>query len=316
MATLADVAALAGVSKATASRVFSRPDVVSQSTAERVHTAADKLGFVANRAARQLAGGRTGVIALTVPTLANSFFTPVIAGAQAAADEADLQLTVVVHPLEHVDELAKFARLAKQVDGAIVVAPRGIDDLVTSAIGRLPAVLVDREIDGVDSVRVDTPEAFGRLTDALIAAGHERLLYVGGPAGSWQDRLRESLVRAAADRAGVRVDVASPYESTFAAGIRASGEILRHRPTAVIPYATDIGLGIAHALLLAGEELPVITSETSIVDAVGSAAPAIDVDGEALGREAVEMLVARMADPGRAAAARVQEVQVTVPKRG
>ena len=88
MSTLADVAALAGVSKATASRALSRPELVLPETAARVLAAAEQLGFVANRAARQLARGRSGLIALVVPTLENSYFTPVIAGAQALAGGA------------------------------------------------------------------------------------------------------------------------------------------------------------------------------------------------------------------------------------
>lgn len=310
MATLADVAALAGVSKATASRVFSRPDVVTAATARRVNEAAAKLGFVANRAARQLAGGRTGVIALTVPTLANSFFTPVIAGAQARADAAAMQLTVVVHPLEHGDELAPFARLAKQVDGMIVVAPRGSDDLVEAATGARPTVLVDREIASLDSVRVETPEAFGVMTARLVDAGHRRLVYVGGPAGSWQDRMREKRVRSAAARAGAHLDVVSPYESTFAAGVRAADAVRACRPDAVIPYATDIGLGVQYAMMAAGDDLPVVTSESDVVAALGSSAPAIDVDGEELGREAVVRLLARIADPGLAVVHRTLAVRV------
>ncbi|MBM3715308.1 MAG: LacI family transcriptional regulator, partial [Actinobacteria bacterium] len=143
MATLADVAALAGVSKATASRTLSRPEVVSPDTAARVLTAAAKLGFTPNSAARQLARGRTGVVALVVPTLDNAFFTPIIGGAQRRADEDGLQLTVAVHPLEAVRELTAFERLSRQVDGFIVVAPRGSDDLLLSAGAHKPTVLVD-----------------------------------------------------------------------------------------------------------------------------------------------------------------------------
>jgi len=311
MATLADVAALAGVSKATASRAFSRPDVVSAATARRVDEAAEKLGFVANRAARHLAGGRTGIIALTVPTLANSFFTPVIAGAQARADEADLQLTVVVHPLERADELASFARLAKQVDGLIVVAPRGSDDLVLAATATTPSLLVDREIAGVDGMRVETPEAFARMTEELVRAGHTRLVYVGGPAGSWQDRQREGRVREAAARAGARLDVVSPYESTFADGVRAAAAVREFAPDAVIPYATAIGLGVQYAFMAEGRPLPVVTSESDVVAVLGQDAPAIDVDGEQLGREAVGRLLARIADPSLVSEHRSLPVRVT-----
>jgi LacI family transcriptional regulator len=82
VATLADVAALARVSKATASRALSRPEMVSGATVARVLDAAAALGFIPNSAARHLARGSSGIVALVVPTLDNSFFTPIIGGAQ------------------------------------------------------------------------------------------------------------------------------------------------------------------------------------------------------------------------------------------
>lgn len=298
MTTIADVARLAGVSKATASRAFSRPEVVSPATAQRVHEAAVKLGFVANNAARLLAGGRSGILALAVPTLDNSYFSPVIAGAQARADASGYQLTVVVHPLEETAELKPLARLGRQIDGIIAVAPRGTDDLIRSALDLTPAVLVDREIDGLDSVVADTAAAFGALIESLVEHGHRRIVYVGGPEGSWQDVQRTRAVRAAATAGDAELAVVGPHASTFADGVRTSAAVREHAPTAVVPYATAIGLGIRFAYLTAGEAPPLVSSERSIVEALDQRdAPAIDVDGTELGRVAADMLIARLADP-------------------
>ena len=298
MATIADVAKLAGVSKATASRAFSRPEMVSPATAQRVRDAADKLGFVVNNTARLLAGGRTGILALVVPTLDNSFVSPIIGGAQARADEAGLQLTVVVHPLERAAELAVFERLARQVDGFIIVAPRGTDDIVVTAASSKPTVLVDREIEGVSSVVADTASAFGSLAERFVQDGHERLVYVGGPDGSWQDAQRTAAVCDAADALGAELRVVGPYPSTFAAGVEAAAAVRPHEPTAVIPYATAIGLGIQYAYLADDAKPPVVSSERAIVDALGlRGVPAIDVDGHELGRLAAEAVIARIADP-------------------
>lgn len=295
MATIADVAKLAGVSKATASRAFSRPEMVSPATAQRVRDAAEKLGFVANNAARQLAGGRTGIVALVVPTLDNSFFTPIIGGAQARADAAGLQLTVVVQNLSQSADLLAFERLSRQVDGFIVVAPLGHDDLVQAVAGRKPTVLVDREAEGVSSVVADTATAFGELASHFIRSGSRRLVYAGGPAGSWQDRQRTTAVRAAAVRLGAEVHIVGPYPPTFAAGIGAAAHIRSLNPDAVIPYATALGLGAQYAYLSAGERPPVVSSERAIVLALGLRdVPAIDVDGVELGRMAAEMLIGRL----------------------
>lgn len=313
MATLADVAALAGVSKATASRAFSRPDMVSPATARRVTEAARKLDFVANRAATQLAGGRTGLLALTVPSLENSYFTPVIAGAQREADNADLQLSVVVHPLRDSGELPAVARLQKQIDGMVVVAPVGSDELVQLASGSTPTVLVDREIDGFDSVRVGTPEAFATMVTALVSAGLRRIVYVGGPAGSWQDAQRVRAVESAVSAAGGHLEVVSSYEPTFAAGVTAAGEVRQATPDAVVPYATAVGLGIQHAYLMAGDRAPLVTSEREVAAALELEVPTIDLDGEELGRQAVKLLMSRMTAPSASHERHLLEATVALP---
>lgn len=298
MVTIADVAKLAGVSKATASRAFSRPEVVSPETARRVHDAAEKIGFVANNAARLLAGGRSGILALVVPTLDNSYFSPIIAGAQARADAEGYQLTVVVRPLESVAELPTFARLRKQVDGLIVIAPRGTDDLIRSALDGATAVLVDREIDGIPSVIADVASAFRAMITSLIGAGHRDIAYVGGPAGSWQDRQRTRAAESAVAGTGAELTVLGPYDSTFVAGIEAAAKVRAAAPTAVVPYATAISLGIQFAYLAAGEQPPVVSSEPAIAQALQQhTAPTIVVDGQGLGRTAAEILLGRITVP-------------------
>lgn len=298
MSTLADVAALARVSKATASRAFGRPDAVSPATAQRVFDAAAKLGFVPNAAARQLARGRTGIVALVVPTLNNSFFTPIIAGAQLRAHQLGMQLTVAVHAVASPDEIPAFERLSRQVDGFILAAPRGSDDLVRTAGAYKPTVLLDRETEGMASVVADTPSAFGELTQQLVNSGHQSIAYLGGPQGSWQDPHRRRAVMEAAAEQGAEVRVFGPLPSTFEAGVGVAEKVQRSDATAVIPYATAIGLGLEYALLTAGvEKLPLVSSETSIAASLGQHRPTIDVDGEELGRVATEQLAELVETP-------------------
>ncbi|GAB3187343.1 LacI family DNA-binding transcriptional regulator [Nesterenkonia suensis] len=317
MATLADVAALARVSKATASRAFGKPDSVSPATAQRVFDAAAKLHFVPNIAARQLAKGRTGIIALVVPTLDNSYFTPVIAGAQARAEQLDLRLTVAVHPIASPQELPAFERLSRQVDGFILATPHGSNDLIETATGGKPTVLLDREVPGMTSVLADTPAAFGVVAQLLIAAGHEHLVYVGGPAGSWQDPLRLEAVRQVAGAAGAAISHIGPRAATFSAGASIAAEVRQTGATAVIPYATAVGLGIEHALLLAGvRDLPVVSSEEPVAAALGKTGiPTIDVDGKELGRTAADELHRHIEHPDAAPTTLRLPVSVSPPIR-
>ncbi|WP_199814125.1 LacI family DNA-binding transcriptional regulator [Streptomyces sp. NRRL F-5135] len=301
--TLDDVARRAGVSKSTASRALSRPDLVAPATIARVHDAAVGLGFEPSRVARALAHGRTGLIALVVPTLENTFFTPIINGAQARAAEAGSQLTVAVH---EPDDHPALARLARQVDGFLLTAPRGDDDSVRAVARLAPTVLIDREVEGITSVSADVARAFGEVVGHLAGARHRRIAYLGGPHGSWQSlRRSEAVHRAALGRA--ELSMLGPVPATFTAGVESVDAVLDSGASAVVPYATSVALGLMAALARRGVDVPgqvLVSAERSVLDALGmTRVPAIDVDGELLGRVAAERLVERIERRGGTAGA-------------
>lgn len=295
MPTLSDVADRAGVSKATASRALGRPELVAPGTVSRVERAAAELGFVPNRAARSLARGRTGILAVVVPTLENLFFAPIIAGAQERAADSDLHLTVAVYELADGADLLGLERLAGQVDGFLMVAPRADDDVVLQAGSFKPTVLVDRERESMTSVVADTAQAFGTLVGGLIEDGYRSVAYLGGPHGSWQNGQRTAAVRAAAAERGADLTVLGPYAATFSSGVAAAEPVLAAGASAVVPYATPIGLGVMFALTSRGLAVPgdvTVSLESDVVQALDlTTAPAIDVDGAELGRTAADMLL-------------------------
>ncbi|MGW3407805.1 LacI family DNA-binding transcriptional regulator [Streptomyces sp. NPDC000888] len=292
--TLDDVARRAGVSKSTASRALSRPELVAPATIARVNDAALALGFEPSRVAQALAHGRTGLIALVVPTLENAFFTPIINGAQARAAEAGAQLTVAVHS---GDDHTALARLARQVDGFLITAPHGSDDDLRAVCRLAPTVLIDREVPGLPSVSADVASAFGEVIAHLAATGHRRIAYLGGPHGSWQSlRRSEAVQQAGHGRAELRM--LGPVPATFTAGVESVDAVLDSGATAVVPYATSVALGLMAALERRGVAVPgdlLVSAELAVLDALGmSQVPAIDVDGEQLGRVAAEHLVERI----------------------
>ncbi|MFI5938161.1 LacI family DNA-binding transcriptional regulator [Actinoplanes sp. NPDC051494] len=301
MATLADVAALAGFSKSTVSRALARPEMVAPETIEAITEAAARLGYVLNRTASQLARGRTGLAAFVVPTLENAFFAPIIDGAQARAAESDLHLTVAVQPLETAAQVEALSTLAAQVDGLILAAPRGSDANV-AALGVIkPTILVDREVAGLSSVVADTAGAIGTVVEGLFRRGHRHVAYLGGPSGSWQDPGREAAARGAADRSGGKLTVLGPLPASFAAGVSTVDAMLASGCTAVVPYATAIALGLMFALRGRNVDAPgdiVVSAEAMVVDALGAAGiPAIDVDGYGLGRAAMDLLTSALHGP-------------------
>ena len=315
--TLADVAALAGVAKSTASRALGRPDLVAPETVARVRAAAVQLGFVPNRAASHLARGDSGIVALVVPTLDNAFFTPIIAGAQARARASDLQLTVAVHPLDDADDIVDLGRLMRQVDGCILVAPRAPDVVVREVGAFGPTVLVDREVAGMTSLVADTARAFADLAARFADDGHRAIAYLGGPEGSWQDAQRSAAIdRAVGDR--VALTRLGPFPATFAAGVGAADAVVASGATAVVPYATSIGLGLVFALRARGVSSPgeiVVSAERLVAEAIGAdEVPAIDVDGDELGREAMAALVDLLATGADAGERRRLDVAVHWPE--
>lgn len=306
MATLDHVAQHAGVSKATASRALSKPSLVSPATVARVLDAARTLGFVPNRTAQALAGGRTGLVAIVVPTLENSFFTPIIRGAQEQAAASGLHLTIAVHGLDSPNDIAALETLSRQVDGFLIAAPRGDDDVVTTAAAGIPSVLIDREIAGLPSVSADTATAFGDLARGFIERGHTSIAFVGGPDRSWQNAQRVTAVQ---DAAAGRCDltVLGPYPATVASGVAATEAVVASGATAVISYAASISLGLIFGLNARGLAVPgdvVVSADDSVVAALGlHGAPSIEVDGEELGRQAMQRLLEQIGAAGDTAPA-------------
>jgi len=321
VATLDHVAQHAGVSKATASRALSKPSLVSPATVARVLDSARALGFVPNRTARALAGGRTGLVAIVVPTLENSFFTPIIRGAQEQAAASGLHLTIAVHGLDSPADIAAFDTLSRQVDGFLIAAPRGADEVVYPAAAGIPSVLIDREIAGLPSVSADTATAFGELARGFIDRGHTSIAFVGGPDRSWQNTQRIAAVQAAA--AGrCTLTVLGPYPATVASGVAVTAAIVDSGATAVISYAAAISLGLIFGLNARGLAVPgdiIVSADESVVAALDlRGAPSIEVDGEELGRQAMHRLIERIDAPahdGQGGAPDAAAIKLSVPVR-
>ncbi|MCU1405965.1 MAG: putative transcriptional regulator, partial [Glaciihabitans sp.] len=286
MATLDDVAQLAGVSKATASRALARPELVRPETIGRVRQAAETLGFEPSRIARALARGRTGLVAMVVPNLENSFFAPIIEGAQRQAEAAGYHLTIAVRGLDSPDDQSAMERLAQQVDGFLLVAPQAHEEVIRRVSALAPTVLLEREVDGIPSVIADTPTAFASLAADFVARGHRSIAYIGGPANSWPNRMRtEAIVEALRGRA--ELSVFGPFAPLAESGFAVTDAIVASGATAAIVYAAPISLGLMFALgaRTAGHtdatmgDVPIVVSgDARMAKAMGIAGiPTIDV---------------------------------------
>ncbi|MEG8048003.1 LacI family DNA-binding transcriptional regulator [Sphingomonas aerolata] len=132
MPTIIEVAAMAGVSTATVSRVLSRPDQVSEKTRLRVLAIVRSSGYAPNVAARSLRTLRAAKILLTVPDISNPFFASVIRGAEEAARDAGY--SVVVGDTRHdsaVEDQYADMLSRREVDGLIFLGHRLPDSLAS-----------------------------------------------------------------------------------------------------------------------------------------------------------------------------------------
>jgi LacI family transcriptional regulator len=212
-----DVAAHAGVSISTVSRVVNAERYVDATTRAKVEAAVAALGFLRNESARTLRPGqRTATVALVVEDLTNPFSADLAHGVEVVAAAAGYVMLLLstgrdvngdrdrTREREIVAEL-----LSRRVDGVLVVP--GADDadgLYAALAERAPVVFVDRLPRGVrgDVVLLDNYGGSRRLTQWLLERGHRRIGYVGGDQRSGPGSRRFAGFRAALKAAGIGQD--------------------------------------------------------------------------------------------------------------
>ena len=312
MAGIADVAALAGVSKATASRALSGAGYVSQATRARVQDAATRLGYVPSTSAVSLATGRTQNIGVVMPYLNRWFFAEVLEGIQQALLERDLDLTLYDAKPGSPGRARIFDDFLarKRFDGLIAVGlepvDREIDQL--TLIGR-PIVSVVGSGKQTSVVAVDDDLAARRATEHLIELGHRNIAFVGGsPRSHWAhvDQERLAGYRHAMRQAGLSQFVQHAHsEVTMPGGYAAAADLLgdaRNRPTAIVGVCDEVAIGAMIAARRLGILVPSALSVVGIDDhefAEMFALTTLRQVPREQGMAAVEVLLAEIDDPNR-----------------
>ncbi len=183
MPTIYEVAAAAGVSPATVSRVFNGANV-SPEKSERVREAAKALSFTPSRAARTLRLQSSEVIALVIPDIENPFFTALARGVEDVARAAGYSVVLCNTDEDHAVELRYLdVALSANMAGVIIAAAGGNSDLSGLIARKCPVVAVDRSPHGVDvdAVIVDNRAGGRAATKALVDQGFQRIACITGP---------------------------------------------------------------------------------------------------------------------------------------
>ncbi|WP_409072992.1 LacI family DNA-binding transcriptional regulator [Micromonospora chalcea] len=188
--TLEAVARLAGVSRATVSRVVNGSTTVAEPIRQAVRRAVEELGYVPNLAARSLVTQRTDSVALVLPEAATRVFSDdqvfpgIIRGAAQELEAADKQLVLMLAGSPAGHERVERYTTGRHVDGVLFASLHGEDPL-PGRLARLgiPVVCSGRPLDGADVPYVDVDHEGGVSTAVqhLIASGRRRIATIAGP---------------------------------------------------------------------------------------------------------------------------------------
>lgn len=310
MATIDDVARAAGVSTSTVSYVLSGKRPISAATRQRVERSIRDLGYRPHAGARALASSRTNVLALMAPLRVDvnvnvimQFVTGVVTRAR-AFDHDVLLLTQ--------DDAAGLERVGdgSMVDALIMMDVEAEDPRVPVLVGlRQPAVLIGLPSDpaGLSCVDLDF-EAAGRVAVRHLAElGHRRIALVGSPRAvlgrhtSYADRMLRGFTQEAA-ALGITA-IVQPCESSHTGAVEAVDEILTRMPhvTGIVVHNEVALPAVLTTLRERGRSIPQDTSVVAVCPqdiAVGQPLPltSVDIPAHAIGRVAVDMAMARVAD--------------------
>lgn len=313
--TMDDVARVAGVSRATASRVMNNSPRVRPEARAAVEAAVADLGYVPNRAARSLMTRRSDSIGVIVmePTgrlFEDPFFGHLLAGISEGLADADLQLVLMVAQTPH--EAARVERYlgGGHLDGAVLVGPHGNQPLVRRlhAAG-VPLVMSGRSQGGVPVSYVDSDNRGGaRIAVAHLAArGRRRIATIHGTLdmSSGADRLagyHDGLRDAGLDP---DEDLVVPGDFDTVTAGRSMRALLERRPDvdAVFAASDSMAAAAVRALLDAGRRIPddvavVGFDDTPLALSTRPALSTVRQPIAAMGREITHLLLRRIENPG------------------
>jgi LacI family repressor for deo operon, udp, cdd, tsx, nupC, and nupG len=260
--TIADVAAMAGVSTATVSRALSEPAQLRTGTLARVTAAVQQSGYRPNIAARTLRAGRAMLALVVVPDIANPFFSDVLRGIEDELSRHHYGLLIgnLNNGRAREAQIVDMVR-AGQVDGVLLLngrVPHGGGQSLTQT--GVPAVAVCETVEGAlfPQVEVCNREAAREAVAHLAALGHRRLAYVTGPAHNVLEQERQAGFHEGLAAAGLDGACVLPGDFTFAAGAAAATVLLAQepRPTAVFAANDEMAIGLMKTAWRAGLEVP------------------------------------------------------------
>ena len=305
--TMVDVAREAGVALRTVSRVVNNDPTVGEKNLSKVQAAIAALNYRPDERARQLRLGVTGTIGAAVRRIAE--VNPELAAIEQTARSSGLTLLAASTDFDEAREREILVSMCRQRLDGIIVEPIGENHsyLQPELEAGMPVVAMDRPMSGIeaDCVMSDNASGIGMAFHHLHQHGHHRIAYIGD-----SERVFSGRERAGAFRAALRA-YGAPLE-----GLVHASEITPERVGAALDTALR-GPDPATALVTGNMETTIAVlrklgreeasrlaivgfDDVPLADLLQPALTVVAQNTTAIGRTAVELLRARMADPDRA----------------
>jgi LacI family transcriptional regulator len=256
---------MAGVSIATVSRVVNGSGHVSDATRASVERIVRQQGYSANRSARGLSSGRTGLVGVTVPRIHPSYFSQIVSGVADALYEHDMRVVLCPTQHEHDREVSLLQRLAHgTTDGGVLVLPEESNEELQALMTHgFRVVVVDprERLDGrVPTVSAANLSGADQATSHLIELGHRRIAAITGPRGMLATEERRRGYVAALAASGRTPCPELIVESTFdvAGGRTAAAQLLDlpDPPTAIFAFNDPLAIGAIQTAESRGLSIP------------------------------------------------------------
>ncbi|MBR0795953.1 LacI family DNA-binding transcriptional regulator [Bradyrhizobium jicamae] len=306
-ATIKQIADATGVHPSTVSRALDpkKRHLVADDVATRIATQAEALGYRPNRLAANLRLGRSDLIGVLLPDIANPVFAPILGGI-AEALSAEGYAPIVADAGNSSCQQITFVEtlLSQRVDGLILATVSQDDELVGFCINRgLPVILVNRSEarDRVPSVVSDDDMGMRLAVDHLVELGHRRIAHVAGPLSTSTGALRRDGFERAMSRHGLIGVVREATVYTREAGAEAAGHLLDGADdiTAIAAANDLLALGVLDALKTRGLRCPEDVSlvghnDMPLMDVVSPPLTTVRIEHREMGRIAARMLAERI----------------------
>ncbi|MGV8850846.1 MAG: LacI family DNA-binding transcriptional regulator [Propionibacteriaceae bacterium] len=294
--TMRDVAQRAGVAVSTVSRALASPDRIAPETRDLILAAAAELGYSAP-APRLGPRPNKGYVALLVPDITNPFYFDIIRGSQERLRSSGYTQVLIDTEESGSAERGSLEQLAQANIGAILVASRLPDDELREFAARIPLVTLNRTVEGVPTIIMDTASVVGQAVEHLAALGHKRICYVSGSEHSATNRRRWEACQDAAERHDMEVLRIGPFNPKPNSGAAAADVLWHSGATAGIAFNDMLAIGMLQRFIERGIKVPDDISIVGCDDIFGSdfcSPPLTTISGPTnrVGRELTTLLLA------------------------